>query len=144
MKKLIIVLMIFMISAPIIYPQKKSDAHIIGHVISNGEHIPFATVSLEGTTIGVTTDETGHFRLTNIPSGTYNLRVQCIGYKQKSETISINNNETLEVNFDIEEDILGLDEIVVTANREKSKEWNPLHCEHHFHKIIHILTGSYT
>ncbi len=121
MKKLIIVLMIFMISAPIIYPQKKSDAHIIGHVISNGEHIPFATVSLEGTTIGVTTDETGHFRLTNIPPGTYSLRVQCVGYKHKSETVSINNNETLEVNFDIEEDILGLDEIVVTANRGEIK-----------------------
>ena len=43
------------------YTQKtKTDANIVGHVVNEqGEHIPFATVSLVGTTIGTATDKTG-------------------------------------------------------------------------------------
>ena len=50
------------------YAQKiKTDANIVGHVVCCGEHIPFATVSVKGTTIGTTTDETGHYQLINLP-----------------------------------------------------------------------------
>ncbi len=113
--------MIFIIAAPSLYPQKKSDAHIIGHVMCGNEHIPFATISIDGTTMGTTTDETGHYRLTNVPEGTYTLRAQYVGYKPQEETVTIHNGETLEVNFSIEEDLLGLEEIVVTANRGEIK-----------------------
>ncbi len=113
--------MIFIIAAPSLYPQKKSDAHIIGHVMCGNEHIPFATISIDGTTMGTTTDETGHYRLTNVPEGTYTLRAQYVGYKPQEETVTIHNGETLEINFSIEEDLLGLEEIVVTANRGEIK-----------------------
>ncbi|PKP39154.1 MAG: hypothetical protein CVT98_03025, partial [Bacteroidetes bacterium HGW-Bacteroidetes-15] len=51
----------------------KTDAHIIGHVINGRKHIPFANVVLLGTTIGTSTDETGHFRIINVPEGTYTV-----------------------------------------------------------------------
>ena len=43
----------------------KTDANLTGHVINKntGEHIPFFTVSLKGTTLGTATDETGHYFL---------------------------------------------------------------------------------
>ena len=46
----------------------RSDANIVGHVIdaANGQHVPFVNVTLKGTTIGTTTDESGHYFLKNL------------------------------------------------------------------------------
>ena len=48
---------------------KKSDANIIGHVLdkNSGEHLPYITIALKGTTIGTVTDATGHYFLKNLP-----------------------------------------------------------------------------
>lgn len=37
-----------------------TDANIFGDVQAEGEHLPFATVYLDGTTTGTATDATGH------------------------------------------------------------------------------------
>ena len=39
----------------------QTDANIYGHVLDKktNEHLPYATVKLQGTTIGITTDGTG-------------------------------------------------------------------------------------
>ncbi|WP_394697668.1 carboxypeptidase-like regulatory domain-containing protein [uncultured Sunxiuqinia sp.] len=50
----------------------KTDASIIGQVVSNDEHLPFASISVKGTTMETVTDETGHYQLVNLPEGTYN------------------------------------------------------------------------
>lgn len=63
-KLLIMISMILFASAG--YAQNKpTDANIVGHVVDaeNGEHLPYATVQIKGTTIGVVTDETGIFNL---------------------------------------------------------------------------------
>jgi outer membrane receptor for ferrienterochelin and colicins len=44
-------------------PDKKpgTDAMLFGDVKSGEEHIPFATITVHGTTIGTAADATGHF-----------------------------------------------------------------------------------
>lgn len=101
-------------------PQKeKTDANIVGHVVANGQHIPFASVFIKGTTIGISTDESGHFQLINLPAGTHTVRVQVIGYKPAEKTVSIKKHETKEIKFELEEDVLGLEEVVVTGDRNE-------------------------
>lgn len=41
---------------------KATDANVYGHVVDrkSGEHIAYATIYIKGTTIGTTTDNTGH------------------------------------------------------------------------------------
>ncbi len=97
----------------------KTDANIIGHVVcvSNGEHIPFATLSVKGTTIGITTDESGHYQLINLPVGKLIIAVQSLGYKPKQVEITISKGETKELKFELEQDVLGLDEVVITGDR---------------------------
>ena len=51
----------------------KTDANIVGHVVSEGKHIPFATVAIKGTTIGISTDESGHYQLIHLPEGTHTI-----------------------------------------------------------------------
>ncbi|MDX9882266.1 MAG: TonB-dependent receptor [Prolixibacteraceae bacterium] len=99
--------------------KKKTDANIVGHVVANGEHLPFSNVFIKGTTIGTTTDESGHFQLINLPERTYTVRVQVVGYKPEEKTVEIHKGETIELKFDLKEDVLGLDEIVITGDRNE-------------------------
>ncbi|HKK41015.1 MAG TPA: TonB-dependent receptor plug domain-containing protein, partial [Bacteroidales bacterium] len=121
MKRNIILFIIYILYTSVICAQKKTDANIIGHVTGNGVHIPFATVSVTGTTIGVNTDETGHYHLINMPVGTYTINAQSVGYKPLGKKVTINAGVTTEINFDLESDVLGLEEVVVTADRGEMK-----------------------
>jgi len=114
----IIFITLLYISQPVFGQSKKrTDANITGHVVCKGEHIPFATVSIKGSSIGTSTDETGHYQLINLPVGTHIIIAQSLGYKPKEIKISIKAEETKEVNFELNLDVLGLQEVVVTGNR---------------------------
>jgi len=121
MKKILLSFIAFFVIINTNYAQKvKSDANIVGHVVCCEKHIPYATVIIKGTTIGTTTDETGHYRLINLPEGTLVLRVQSLGYKPKEEKVTIKSGETKVVKFELEEDFLGLEKIVITGDRNKT------------------------
>lgn len=101
---------------------KPSDAHIYGHVIDKKtkEHLPYINIFLKGTTIGVATDASGHYFLENLPVGNYVIEAKSIGYRPVQKSISIEKKTTLEVNFELEEDNISLDEVVVSANRNET------------------------
>ncbi len=99
----------------------RTDANLVGHVVCNGEHMPFVSIFLKGTTIGTVTDETGHYELVNLPLGEFTVSTSCLGYKTIEKTITAEKGKTIEVKFDLEEDRLGLDEVVVTGNRGAEK-----------------------
>lgn len=114
------ILLFFLLSLSATAQRNRTDANIIGHVVdANGEHLPFATIVLDGTTIGTATDETGHFRLVNMPVGNYALTATAIGYKPVTQELELVENKTLELNITLEEDVLGLEEVVVTADRNE-------------------------
>lgn len=107
---------------PVIIKKKvKTDANIIGHITCCDEHIPFATVVVKGTTIGTTTDETGHFQLINLPPGEHIVLFSMIGYKSVEQKVTTYADKTIELKIDLEEDVLNLDEIVVSADRNAQK-----------------------
>ena len=104
------------------YRGSHNDLYVAGHVVSNGEHLPFVSVTVKGTTIGTATDETGHYRLMNLPEGRLTVKVQSVGYQSSEKEITIEKGRANELNFDLKEDVLGLDEVVVTGDRnEKSR-----------------------
>jgi outer membrane receptor for ferrienterochelin and colicins len=97
---------------------KLSDANIFGHIVSQqGEHIPYMTVSVKNTTIGTTSDATGHYKLTNLPEGQLVIVVQGVGYEPKEQAVIMLRDETQEINFTVDEDVLLLKEVVVSAGR---------------------------
>ena len=101
---------------------KSSDANIIGHVLEkhSQEHLSYITVSLKGTTIGTLTDATGHYFLKNLPEGKFTLQVSAVGYKTLTREVVLKKGVTLEENFELEEDLVALDGVVVTANRSET------------------------
>ena len=123
MKNIYIIPSIFLLTLSQLSMAQKhySDANIVGHVVCRGKHIAFASVSLKGTTIGTSTDETGHFQLINLPEGEQIIVVTNIGYKSQEEKITIKANTTIEIKFHLEEDIMNLEEVVVSADRSEQK-----------------------
>ncbi len=104
--------------------RKPSDANAHGHVIDarSGEHIPFATVSVEGTTIGVTADATGHFYLKNLPEGELTILAESVGYKAQRRKIAARSGKSVEVNFEMSEETLAMDAVVVSATRNETNK----------------------
>jgi outer membrane receptor for ferrienterochelin and colicins len=94
-----------------------SDANIFGDVQCEGEHIPFATIHIEGTTIGTATDITGHYMLIDLEPGTHVLVAASMGYTTVRKTVTIKKDELLEVNFVLEEETMSIDEVVVTGTK---------------------------
>jgi outer membrane receptor for ferrienterochelin and colicins len=94
-----------------------SDANIFGDVQSKGEHLPFATVHIEGTTIGTTTDVTGHYMLIDLEPGTHILVASSIGYTTVKKEVTIQKDEVIEVNFELEEETMSIDEVVITGTK---------------------------
>ena len=103
--------------------EKNTDANVYGHVInkSSGEHLPFVTIQLKGTTIVTTTDHTGHYFLKNLPEGTFSVVVKMVGYKTQEKKVAIKHDATQELNFALASDDVDLDEVVVSANRNETQ-----------------------
>ena len=127
MKKYIFFLMgavCFLLSSSAVHANElnKSDANIIGHVLDKNteEHLSFISVSLKGTTIGTMTDASGHYFLKNLPEGEFTMEVSAVGYKTVSRKVTLRKGKTLEENFEIEEDLIALDGVVVSANRSET------------------------
>ena len=101
---------------------QETDTHIYGHVIdkATGEHLPYIVVMLKGTTIGVTTENTGHYMIRNIPEGSFTVEVSAIGYKTQTREIKVRRGRSYEVNFTLEEDFVQIDGVIVSATRSET------------------------
>jgi outer membrane receptor for ferrienterochelin and colicins len=118
MKHIILhLLTVFLIIPVVINAQEHSDAVITGHVVSKGEHIPFVNIYLENTTIGTATDITGHYMLVDLPTGKYTLVAKMVGYKIEKKEVDLEPNKTLEIKFDLEEEFIRVDEVVITGTK---------------------------
>lgn len=105
-----------------------TDAHIFGHVIdkATGEHLPYIVVMLKGTTIGVTTENTGHYMIRNVPEGTFTVEVSAVGYKTLTREVNVRRGRSYEVNFVLEEDYVQIDGVIVSATRsETTRKMSP-------------------
>ena len=113
------ILYIFLLFPVLLFAQRGTDANILGHVINSktGEHIAYANVQIEGTTIGAVTDATGHFHIANCPEGTYDVVVRLVGFRQASHRVTMTAQQTVELEFALQPDAVALNQVVVTATQ---------------------------
>jgi len=99
---------------------------LFGDVKSEGEHLPFATITIKGTTIGAAADATGHFKMTNLPVGTQTVVISAIGYKANETEVQLVSNKSVTVLVELESDNIGIEQVVVSADRNaKSRKETP-------------------
>jgi len=82
-----------------------------------GARLPFATIYIEGTTIGTNANGNGDYELTLTP-GLCKVLCQFVGYRQASFNVSFTGSETIEHNFTLKSQDLQMNEVVVHASTE--------------------------
>lgn len=80
-----------------------------------GEMLPFASVYVKGTSQGTTTNEQGNYAI-QLPSGSYEMVYQYIGFKVTTQKLTVQKD--LKVDVVLEAETLKLKEIVVVASDE--------------------------
>ena len=102
------------------YPTKNNNEYSVTGIIKDqptGEALPFASVLIKGTNIGVSANADGYFTITKIPSDTSTLIFQYLGYSQ----LKIKLNGELfksQLKVEMEPSSLALNEVSITATRE--------------------------
>lgn len=79
-----------------------------------GELLPGANIFIVELDRGAATDIDGEYAILGIPAGTYTIRVTYIGYAEYTEVIVVGNS-AIQQDFNIKNDLLGLEELVVTG-----------------------------
>ena len=99
-----------------------TDCNIFGHIVdaTTEEHINYATIVIEGTTIGCAADATGHYNINNIPEGDHVIVVSAIGYESMRLTFAAVAGNSTELNFALSESVTMVDEVVVSATRNET------------------------
>ena len=85
-----------------------------GSVLSGGQPVQGANITLPSNHNGVMADSSGKFSLSGIPSGMYLVKVSATGYQPAEKRIQI-KNDTVDLLFDLNIQSSSLDEVVVTG-----------------------------
>ena len=80
-----------------------------------GNPVAAAQVFIAELDLGGLTRQNGSYLLLNVPIGTHTLTVQRIGYRTVTVQLSVAAGETMAQDFQITEEALSLDEIIVTG-----------------------------
>ncbi len=94
-----------------------TDAMLFGDVKSDGEHVPFATVSIKGTTIGTAADASGHFKITNLPVGNQTVIITAVGYKPFVKEMEFISNQSVTILAELDSDNIGIEQVIISADR---------------------------
>jgi len=113
MERLFISLLLFL-AASSLYAQTGT---LVGQVSANGAGLPFATVQIEGTTLGEAADAEGRFTIKDVPAGTHTVKIRAVGYQTLVQEVNIAAGGQYTLDVSLTEDRLNLNEVVVSGTR---------------------------
>lgn len=117
------------LALPLYGLQAQTSGTISGTVkdARTGEPLIGATILLEGLDLGAGTDLDGRYVISDIPVKTYNIRASYVGYAPLTRyNIVVRSEGNPELNFELNEAISELGEIVVTPNPFEKENTTPL------------------
>lgn len=81
----------------------------------SGRPLQDAQVTVPGTGLGVLSNANGRYLLLNVPAGQHSVRMDLIGYETMTQSASISAGQTATLDFAMTQDVIDLEEIVVTG-----------------------------
>lgn len=103
----------------------QAQVTISGKVTGKGNvAAPNVSVVVKGTNFGTSTDTEGNYSITaNLKPGRYTLEFSGVSFKTSTKTLTVDNaTRSYSVNTEMDEDILGLDEVVITGTGVATKK----------------------
>lgn len=105
------------------YIHAQSPATVSGRVSGNdGASLSMASVTIEGLNRGEVADVNGVYRITDIPAGTYSISTIVVGYKKQTKEITVKAGQNATLDFSLEEEIHGLEEVTITGEKSKAQQ----------------------
>ncbi|HBF88579.1 MAG TPA: TonB-dependent receptor [Bacteroidales bacterium] len=94
-----------------------SQIYVKGKVtdIQSGLPIVGANIYINETILGTSSDINGTFEFKNLQIGRYEIICSMLGYKNVTQIVDNKENQTIEINFEMEQKINDIDEIVVQS-----------------------------
>jgi len=91
--------------------------NVVGRVTDakTNEPVMAATVQLDGTRFGTTTNDSGQYQIPNVPAGTYTLSARRIGYGKATQSVTVVGEQSVTVDVALEKSASILDQVVVTG-----------------------------
>lgn len=90
---------------------------IKGFVVNGaGEALPYATVYIHETSLGIITDAGGAFQATLSP-GSYTVEARFLGYETQTKSVEIKQGTTTNISFTLKEKTLTLNEVTVRPGK---------------------------
>lgn len=126
--KYVMILFAIFITSINIYSQENSGV-LKGRVYNSktNEGVPFASILIWGTTIGVMTDFDGNFLFTGIKPGFVELRATSVGFKPYiSGAVMVTNSNQVNLDIPLEEAEIDIGEVVVKASPFRKKIESPV------------------
>lgn len=114
-----------LLALPSMYAQNTITGQVTDYTVS--QPIAFATIYLPQLEKGTTTDENGHFTITNLPQGSYTIVVSFVGYKTFSKTISLPLKDTL--NISLTASAIEMEEVIISTPFHKLQSENVMKVE---------------
>jgi len=111
-----LILLISGLISTVIFAQ---DGALKGHLSSENEDLPFATIIIKNTQIGATSDESGNYHLHELKPGQYTIIASYVGYISERKQVLIKPGETTILNFKLVSSTT-LDEIVVSGTMKET------------------------
>ncbi|PWJ58671.1 iron complex outermembrane receptor protein [Dyadobacter jejuensis] len=101
----------------------QQNGSILGKVASeNGEPLVQVHISIANTGQGTTTDASGRFHLSGLPSGAVTLRFSLLGFQTKEETIELGSNENRRIKVILKDQTNELQTVEVFGDRNKQPD----------------------
>lgn len=130
MKKISSTLFLIVMFTTIVFSKDLTQT-VRGTIIDGDSKLPVigATVIIPGSDplIGTVTDVNGMFRLENIPIGRITLRISYLGYEAKTiPDIIINTGKEVILDLSMQESVVKMAEVEVTATRNKGEALNEM------------------
>lgn len=116
---LLTAMVFYILSLQAVEPVKNAPgtSTVKGKVESSGHEVPFATVYLQGSTIGTSADLSGNFVLSGIPSGRQIMLFSAVGFKQVQKEVYLEAGKATQMMVELLPDNIGIEQIVISANR---------------------------
>ena len=105
------------------FAQKAAVGTVKGFIYdkSSGEPVPFATVQIDSTDFGGTSDDQGFFSIPGLAVGTYTLRATYLGYEVQTVTVDIKKGQISNVKLFLAVKSVELKDVEVNGEREKNR-----------------------
>ncbi len=112
---------LFLLFSLITFAQKTSVSGIVSDKDLKGEPLPFANISIKGTTLGASTDIDGKYAIEVTP-GTHTIVFSFLGYESKEIIFTVNEGENKVVNQILGSGSVTMEDVLVKATVSREKE----------------------